>query len=66
MSATGFEPNEPLLWVGGSFCNPRHVPCVFLKVSSNPKKIVVEVESPMGFKMQRTVHVENIIRKKTK
>lgn len=66
MSATGFEPNEPLLWVGGSFCNPRHVPCVFIKESSNPKKIIVEVESPMGFKMQRTVHVENIIRKKTK
>lgn len=61
-----FQQNESLLWVGGSFCNPRHVPCVFLKVSSNPKKIVVEVESPMGFKMQRTVHVENIIRKKIK
>lgn len=58
-----FHPNEELVWVSGNFCNPRKISCVFLKVSTNPEKIIVEVASPMGFKMKRVVCAESVIRK---
>lgn len=59
-----FEENEPLVWVCGSFCNPRKVACKFVKLSKNPEKGVIKIASPLIGEMKRIVMLSNLIKAK--
>lgn len=59
-----FEENEPLIWVSGSYTNPRKIPCYFVKLSNNPEKCVIKITSRFERDMRRVVMIENVMKAK--